>query len=85
VSEPAGLRERLRFLADVVIREAQYLAQTDQRLFGSGFGIADVTSLANTRDLAERVDALQPAHGAIADLTNAAAAMSARANAGSLA
>ena len=40
MSDAAGLRGRLRFLADVVTREAQYLTQADQRLFGAGFGIA---------------------------------------------
>lgn len=67
MSDAAGLRERLRFLADVVTREAQYLAQTDQRLFGAGFGIADVASLPSTPDLAERVDAFVARFGRLQD------------------
>ena len=67
MSEPAGLRERLRFLADVVTREAQYLVQTDRRLFGAGFGIADVANLPSTPDLAERVDAFVARFGRLQD------------------
>lgn len=67
MSEPAGLRERLRFLGEVVTREAQYLAQTDRRLFGPGFGIAEVTSLASAPDLAERVDAFVARFGRLQD------------------
>lgn len=54
-------------MADVVAREAQYLAQTDQRLFGAGFGLAEVTNLANTPELAERVDAFVARFGRLQD------------------
>lgn len=53
--DAAGLR--LRFLADVVEREAHYLRQTDGQLFSAAFGLAQVTSLSGNPDLAERVDA----------------------------
>lgn len=53
----AGAGERLRFLADVVEREAQYLSQTDARLFNAEFGLATVASLPSDPDLAQRVDA----------------------------
>jgi len=67
VIDAAGARERLRFLADVVSREAQYLAETDQRLFGVGFGLAEVLSLATTPDLSERVDAFVARFGRLQD------------------
>ena len=57
MSDVAGQRERLLFLADVVLREAVYLAQTDTRLFGVPFGLAEVARLPTDPDLAERVDA----------------------------
>ena len=57
MSDVAGQRERLLFLADVVLREAAYLAQTDARLFGVPFGLAEVARLPTDPDLAERVDA----------------------------
>ena len=53
----AGQRERLQFLAEVVLREAAYLSQTDSRLFGRPFGLPEVASLPAEPDLAERVDA----------------------------
>jgi hypothetical protein len=67
VNEAAGLRERLRFLADVVSREAQYLAQTDQRLFGAGFGMAEASNLPNNPELGERVDAFVARFGRLQD------------------
>lgn len=67
MSEAAGLRERLRFLADVVSREAQYLAQTDQRLFGVGFGMAEAANLPNNPELGERVDAFVARFGRLQD------------------
>lgn len=57
MSESAGLRERLHFLADVVVREAQSLALTDRRLFGAEFGLAEAASLPTNAELGERVDA----------------------------
>lgn len=67
MSEAAGLRERLRFLADVVSREAQYLAQTDQRLFGAGFGMAEAANLPDNPELGERVDAFVARFGRLQD------------------
>ena len=67
MSQAAGLHERLRFLADVVSREAQYLAQTDQRLFGAGFGVAEATHLASNVELGERVDAFVARFGRLQD------------------
>jgi hypothetical protein len=57
VTDAAGAAERLQFLADVVTREASYLAQTDGRLFAKAFGLGEVASLPGNPDLAERVDA----------------------------
>lgn len=39
MSPAPGLIQRLHHLADVVLREAAHLAQTDLRLFGPGFGL----------------------------------------------
>jgi hypothetical protein len=67
VSAASGLRERLLFLAEVVSREAQYLAQTDQRLFGVGFGMAEAAQLPNNPELGERVDAFVARFGRLQD------------------
>ena len=67
MSEAAGLRERLRFLADVVSREEQYLAQTDERLFGASFGMAEAADLRNNPERGERVDALVARFGRLQD------------------
>lgn len=63
----ADLRERLLFLADVVGREASYLSQTNGRLFAKAFGLAEVSSLPSTPDLAERVDAFVSRFGRLQD------------------
>lgn len=63
----ADLSERLRFLAEVVQREAQYLNQTDRRLFAGEFGLAQVASLPNEPELAERVDAFVARFGRLQD------------------
>lgn len=63
----AGLRERLRFLTDVVTREAGYLVQTDARLFGAPFGLAEVAGLPHNPDLSERVDAFVSRFGHLQD------------------
>lgn len=55
VSQP--WQARLIFLADVVTREAGYLALTNRRLFSQPFGVAEVASLPQQPELAERVDA----------------------------
>ena len=62
-----ALRERLRFLADVVTREASHLSLTDGRLFAGGFGPAEVLSLNANPDLAERVDAFVARFGRLQD------------------
>jgi hypothetical protein len=67
VSEGAARLERLRFLCEVVTREADYLAQTDRRLFSCEFGLAEVASLPQTPDLAERVDAFVARFGRLQD------------------
>lgn len=68
----ADVAERLRFLADVVEREALYLKQTDQRLFAGAFGLAEVASLPNQPELAERVDAFVARFGRLQDTLGAA-------------
>ena len=50
-------RERLLFLADVVMLEARYLAQTDGRLFARPLVVEDIDRLPLDADLSERVDA----------------------------
>lgn len=67
MSSHADSRERLRFLADVVTREASSLTQTDSRLFGKSFGLAEVASLPANPDLAERVDAFVARFGRLQD------------------
>ena len=51
----------------MVSREAQYLAQTDQRLFAAGFGIAEAANLPNNPELGERVDAFVARFGRLQD------------------
>lgn len=53
MSPAPGLSQRLRHLADVVLREAAHLAQTDQRHFGPGFGLREAAGLQGDADLAE--------------------------------
>lgn len=72
MSLPADTRERLRFLADVVVREARYLAQTDARLFGAGFGLNDIAALPSNAELGERVDAFVARFGRLQDTLGAA-------------
>ncbi len=67
MSGRAKSRERLRFLADVVTREASNLAQTDGRLFAQPFGPGEVASLTGNADLAERVDAFVARFGRLQD------------------
>ena len=66
-----GLHERLRHLCSVVGREAEYLRQTDQRLFGAGFSPADAASLPKDPDLSERVDAFVARFGRLQDTLGA--------------
>ena len=78
----------------VSLLEAQYLAQTDGRLFVRALAVEDIESLALDADLAERVDAfvarfvrlqdtlagaLNAAHAGVEDLVSAAALMAAQA------
>ena len=67
MSDTSANRERLKFLADVVTREAAYLTQTDGRLFSREFGLAQVASLPHEPDLAERVDAFVARFGRLQD------------------
>lgn len=67
MSSRADLRERLLFLADVVMRKASCLSQTDARLFAQEFGLDDVSSLPDNPELAERVDAFVARFGRLQD------------------
>ena len=67
MSEAGGLLERLLFLAEVVSREAQYLAQTVRRLFGVGFGMGEAADLHDNPELSERVDAFVARFGRLQD------------------
>ncbi len=60
-------RERLLFLADVVMLEARYLAQTDGRLFARPLAVEDIDRLLLDADLAERVDAFVARFGRLQD------------------
>ena len=60
-------RERLLFLADVVMLEARYLAQTDGRLFVRPLAAEDIDRLPLDPDLAERVDAFVARFGRLQD------------------
>jgi hypothetical protein len=48
---------RLRFLCEVIAREADYLEQTDGRLFTARFDAASAAALREQPERAERVDA----------------------------
>lgn len=56
-SAPDAERLRLRFLRDIVEREAVYLAETDRRLFVRPMDAATIAALPGLPDLGERVDA----------------------------
>ena len=60
-------RERLLFLADVVMLEARYLAQTDGRLFARPLVVEDIDRLPLDADLSERVDAFVARFGRLQD------------------
>jgi hypothetical protein len=72
MSNATGLTQRLHHLADVVMREAHHLTQTDLRLFGPGFGQPEAESLQTNVDLAERVDAFVARFGRLQDTLGAA-------------
>ena len=67
-----GAAPCLQHLAEVVVREAALLLATDRRLFGPGFGTAEVLALAANEDLAERVDAFVARFGHLQDTLGAA-------------
>lgn len=56
----------------MVLREAALLLATDRRLFGPGFGTAEVLALATNEDLAERGDAFVARFGRLQDTLGAA-------------
>lgn len=62
-----GQKERLRFLAEVITREAEYLALTDSRLFSRPFDVSVVASLRHEPELAERLDAFVARFGRLQD------------------
>lgn len=64
---PAATRKRLSFLARVADKEARHLAFTDTRLFAQPFTPRQAEGLADTPDLAERVDAFVSRYGRLQD------------------
>lgn len=58
---------RLQFLARVVRKECQHLTTTDQRLFDTGFSLAQAMRLEAEPDLAERVEAFVSRFGRLQD------------------
>lgn len=66
VAEPGEL-DRLWALARVVRREAEYLKQTDGRLFEQAFDLERARALPITPELAERVDAFVARFGRLQD------------------
>ena len=58
---------RLQFLVRVVRKECLHLATTDQRLFASGFTLAQANQLEADLDLAERVEAFVGRFGRLQD------------------
>lgn len=64
--EPA-LAARLEFLARVTQKEAQYLLDTDKRLFGHVFTVADAQRINADPILAERLDAFVSRFGRLQD------------------
>ena len=66
VAEPGEL-DRLWALTRVVRREAEYLAQTDGRLFARALDVGQIQTLPATPELAERVDAFVARFGRLQD------------------
>jgi uncharacterized protein with HEPN domain len=64
--EPA-LTARLEFLTRVTQKESQYLLDTDKRLFGQTFTIADSQRINTDPILAERLDAFVSRFGRLQD------------------
>jgi len=52
-----GEQQRLAFLREVVLAAAEYLEQTDQRLFAPPPSVAQLAALRQHPDLSERIDA----------------------------
>lgn len=64
--DPAA-NERIAFLARVVQKECEYLAQTDALLFAQAFTAERARQLPHTPELAERVDAFVGRFGRLQD------------------
>ena len=62
-----GLRLRLQFLSRVVKKEANYLQDTDARLFAKGLDVSDLQRIAQDALLAERLDAFVSRFGRLQD------------------
>lgn len=67
MTDDAALDKRLRFLREVVEREARYLGETDGRLFAGGLTRQAVERLPHEPDLSERVDAFVARFGRLQD------------------
>ncbi len=63
----SGLRLRLQFLLRIVARECRYLLLTDQRLFDGTLNPDTITTLEQTPELAERVEAFVGRLGRLQD------------------
>ncbi len=62
-----GLMLRLQFLCRVVKKEANYLQDTDGRLFAESLGVTDLQRIAEDALLAERLDAFVSRFGRLQD------------------
>ncbi len=62
-----GLRLRLQFLCRVVKKEANYLQETDERLFANVLSVSDLKRIADDALLAERLDAFVSRFGRLQD------------------
>lgn len=62
-----GLKLRLQFLSRVVKKEANYLQDTDARLFATSLGVIDLQRISQDALLAERLDAFVSRFGRLQD------------------
>ena len=62
-----GLKLRLQFLSRVVKKEANYLQDTDARLFAKALDVSDLQRIAEDAFLAERLDAFVSRFGRLQD------------------
>ncbi len=62
-----GLKLRLQFLSRVVKKEANYLQETDARLFAQTLNVNDLRRIAEDALLAERLDAFVSRFGRLQD------------------